>query len=167
MNRLRDVASQLVAHASTVKECETLENELKKLLAQLHAKKKTLEQQDKEAGLHYTGQDAFICDCGNCVQEDGAYVGTCETCEETFCVECIAECDVCSTSCCNHDNDDDDPCAVLCPGCETAMLCSDCCMECNHCKEKKFCEDCLQDTTAPFEDLVCPDCFDYIKHINM
>ena len=58
-----------------------------------------------------------ICDCGNSVKEDGAYVGACEDCEEVFCIECLIDCDGCKKSICyGGENEKEDPCAIVCEG---------------------------------------------------
>ena len=169
MSSIEDLTRK-ISQAKTADECASLEANLQSLLTQVSTKKRKFEEEDQEAGLKYKGtKNAFICGCGNSFKEDGKYMGACEDCRAKFCIECLSKCDDCDKTICNNnegERDEDDPCGVLCPGCETAMLCKDCCKACDHCEEKKFCEDCLKDTSAPFTNMVCPDCFDNIKYCN-
>lgn len=150
-----------ITNARSAADCERIEAQLQTLLTQVNLRKRTFEERDRQDGLQFTGQGAFICDCGNSVREGGDYIGSCGDCKEAFCTDCLLTCDKCEKYlCCEKE----EPCAKWCEGCEDKTLCYNCLEECNYCQEKKCCEDCLQDTTAPFENLVCPDCFDYLKY---
>ena len=147
-----------IDQASNAAECLQVQTELSALLSKVSTKLESFQEQDKKAGLKFMGENAIKCVCGNSVNPDDEYVQYCEDCEEDFCVDCMVPCDDCSRLVCNAYKTDE-KCAILCVGCETAMLCTDCCHACDQCIDAKLCEDCRKEI-GPFGEMVCPRCFD-------
>ena len=148
--------------AYNVEECRRIRSELESLLHQVTTKLERFEEEAKTAGLNFRGQDAIKCICGHTMDAEGEYVGDCQDCQKSFCVDCLTECEECGNDICNYDGEG---CAVLCAGCECDELCQECGTVCDHCEEKKMSDGCGTEI-GYLDKKVCPECYDYISDPN-
>lgn len=128
-----------------------------------------------------TGEGPVCSDCGRDLRDlDDAYVGQCDRCSATICIECLQTCSECDADVCYACwRTCEVCCRAICADCYKACevcgacVCADCVDNCTECEQagcdkclrdcegccQRFCDDCLDDGTWDGREArLCADC---------
>jgi hypothetical protein len=110
-------------------ECELILSKLENLMKKATERKGMLQNESRENGMNYDGDDGVECDCGNVFEPEGDYAATCDFCDDAKeqCTDCVADCHRCEKHIC-------DECMIACVACDE-KFCKKCIKECCTCSE--------------------------------
>ena len=85
--------------SSGITGCRDIQSKLEKLLNNTNERIARLEEEERDGGLHYKGENQVKCDCGNTFETGGKYGATCDECPSDMkvekCIDCVKECQLC------------------------------------------------------------------------